>query len=363
MLMTKCTEVDIALIVRLLRDGAPLPKELREKIVFEDELDQAHKDNGKPPLHEHLRGLIGTELRRRGLFDEIRDVASSDIPVLIEGEKGTGKKLIAQTIHEMGSRGNGPFIMVDCSSLPDVMAESQLLGHIRGAFAGAMVEKTGLIEMADHGTIVLDEVDALPLKMQALLLRFLENNSIGRLGSSQQIAVDARVIATSHLDLNAVVTAGSFRDDLFLHLSAKTLSVPPLRERRDDILVLANFFHKKYAELKHTRIMGFSADALEALWHYKWPGNVTELENMIKRALVKVRSRKIRPEDLGLGTPIERIQHADKTLKNAREEWEKDRILQALSKNRDNITRTAEDLGVSRPTLYGLMEKLKISKP
>jgi DNA-binding NtrC family response regulator len=361
--MTKFTEAEIELIVKHLRDGMLLPKEWRGKIVFADEPDKSHEANGKQPLYENLNGLIGIELRRRGIFDEIRNISASDIPVLIEGEKGTGKKLIARTIHKMGSRANGPFMMVECSSLSDVLSESQLLGHTRGAFTGAVVEKKGLIEIADHGTIVFDEVDALPLKTQALLLRFLENRSISRLGSDQQKYVDARVIATSHQDLKAAASDGRFRDDLYFHLSGITLAIPSLRERRDDIHALANFLYQKYVKQKNLRARGFSADALEALWHHKWPGNVTELENRIKGALVTAQDRKLRPEDLGLGTPMEKIQYSGMTLKDAREKCEKDLILQALSKNRDNITKSAEDLGISRPTLYELMEKLKISKP
>jgi two-component system NtrC family response regulator len=171
------------------------------------------------------------------------------------------------------------------------------------------------------------------------------------------------VIATSHRDLKVAVREGSFREDLYVHISAMTLAIPPLRERRDDIFVLANFFHQKYATLNNMRVMGFSADALEALWHYKWPGNVTELENGIKGAVVTAGGRKIRPEDLGLGTPVEKIQYSGMNLKKARERFLRDLILQALSKNGDNITKTAEDLGISRTTLYELREKLKISRP
>jgi two-component system NtrC family response regulator len=361
--MTKLTEVEIELIVKLLRDEAPLPKQLRRKIAFEDDPEEGHVDIGKQPIHKKLNGLIGNDLARRGLFDQIRATASSDIPVLVEGERGTGKRLTARTIHETDTQRNGPFISVDCSSLPEVLSESQLLGQERRAFTRAVAEKESLVEIACQGTIVFNEVDALPLRTQIVLLRFLEDKSIIHLESNQQKAVDARVIATSNRDLKAAVRDGSFREDLYVHISAIKLAIPPLRERRDDILVLANFFHQKYATLNNMRIMGFSADALEALWHHKWPGNVTELENGIKGAVVTARGRKIRPEDLGLGTPAGKIQYAGMNLKNAREKFLKDLILQALSKNGDNITKTAEDLGISRPTLYELREKLKISRP
>ena len=361
--MTRFTEAEIDLIVELLRGGVPLPKELRGKIAFDDEPDEAHEDIGKQPFHKKLKGLIGTDLARRGIFDRIRAIASSDIPVLLEGEKGTGKRLTARTIHEMSARGDGPFIMVDCSSLSEVLSEGQSLGQERGAFTGAVAEKEGLIEMADHGTIVFIEIDGLPLKTQAVLLQFLENKSIGCMGSNQQKSVDARVIATSHQYLKAAVREGSFREDLYSHVSAITLTIPPLRERQNDILVLANFFHQKYAKLNNMRIMGFSADALEALWHHQWPGNATELENRIKGAVVMAGGRKIHPGDLGFSARMEKIQYAGMTLKDAREKLEKDLILQTLSNNKNHITKTAEDLGMSRTTLYDLMEKLKISKP
>jgi two-component system NtrC family response regulator len=360
--MTRFTEAEIGLIVELLQSGQPFPRELRGMIAFEDELEEEAPE-GKEIFHDHLKGLIGTDLARRGLFDKIRAIAPSDVPVLIEGEKGTGKRLAARTIHGTGLREKGPFIVVDCVSLPEALAEGQLQGYEQGAFTGAVAEQEGLIEMADHGTIVFNEVDALPMKAQAVLLRFLENKTIGPLGSNQQKPVDARVIATSHQNLQAAIREGRFRQDLYFHLSAITLTVPPLRERRDDIPVLANFFQQKYAKLNQTEIKGFSPDALEALWHHKWPGNVAELENRIKGAVVTARGRKIRPKDLGLGAQMEKIPYAGMTLKDARAKLEKDLIEQALLNNKNNLTKAAEDLGISRPTLYDLMEKVKIPKP
>jgi two-component system NtrC family response regulator len=360
-LMARFTEAEIGLIVELLQSGEPLPKALRWKIAFEDELADA--PDGSALLHEKLKGLIGTDLKRMGLFDKIHMIAPSDFPILIVGENGTGKKLIARTIHETGLRGKGPFILVDCSSLSEAHAENQLLGHESGAFTGAVTGQEGLIEMAAHGTVVFNDIDALPIKAQAVLLRFLENKCIGRLGSNQQKSVDARVIATSHQDLKAAVIAGRFRDDLYFHVSVITLAIPPLRERRDDIPVLASFFHQKYAKLSMKGITGFSADALEALWYHKWPGNVTELENRIKGAVVTAGGQKIRPEDLGLGARMEKIQYAGTTLKDARAKLEKDLIERTLLINKNNITKTAWDLGISRPTLYELMEKVKIPKP
>jgi two-component system NtrC family response regulator len=183
------------------------------------------------------------------------------------------------------------------------------------------------------------------------------------LGSNTQKSVDARVIATSHRDLQAAVRDGRFRDDLYFHVSGITLAIPPLRERRDDISVLASFFQQKYAELNNEGIIGISADALEALWYHKWPGNVTELESRIKGAVTTVRGRKICAEDLGIGVRAEKIQYAGMSLKEARAKLEKDLIEQSLLNNKNNITKAAEDLRISRPALYELMEKVKIPKP
>lgn len=359
------TQIELEILFDLLREGNPLPASYKDRIVFEDDnSDSDDESNSKKPMVlEKLNDLIGSDLKKRGLFDKIRMIACSDIPVLIEGEKGAGKKLMARTIHEIGLGNDNPFIMVDCSSMSDDLSESQLLGHTRGAFTGAITEKKGLIEMADHGTIVFNEVDKLPIRSQVLLLRLLENKSIERLGSNKQLSIETRVIATSHNDLKEAIQKGSFRDDLYFHISSVTLPIPPLRERRDDIPALAKFFLDKYARQSNKRLAGFSAPALGVLWHHNWPGNVTELENRIKGAVVMTTGRKIIPKDLGFDIPKDTMKYAGMTLKDAREKMETEMVLKTLAKHKNNITRTADELGISRPTLYELMEKLKIPKP
>jgi two-component system NtrC family response regulator len=361
----KFTEIEIEILVDLLREGSPLPRVYKDRIVFEDDYGEADEepDSQQPLSSENLMGLIGSDLKKTGLFDQIRKIAHSDIPVLIEGEKGTGKRLAARTIHEMGPRAGGPFIIVDCGSLSEALAETQLSGHDRGAFTGAVAEKEGLIEMAQKGTIVFQDVDALTLRTQTLMLRFLETKSIVRLGSNHPKSIDARVIVTSHRDLKAAVKEGCFRDDLYFHISSITLSIPPLRARLEDIPALAKLFLQEYAKQNNKRTMVFSSEAMRALWQHNWPGNVIELENRIKRAVVLAMGRKVIPTDLGFDIPKHQNKYAGMSLRDAREKMEKDMILHTLSRHHNNITRTAEDLGISRPTLYELMEKLDIPKP
>jgi two-component system, NtrC family, response regulator len=360
----KFTEFEIEILIDLLREGRPLPDAYKDRIVFES--DNREKDDEldsqQPLIPENLMGLIGSDLKRRGLFGKIRTIASSNIPVLIEGEGGTGKKLAARTIHEMSTRANKPFIIVNCNSMSEDLSESQLLGHEKGAFTGAVTENKGLIEMANQGTIVFDEVDALTHKAQALLLQYLENETIKRLGGNKQIYVDARVIATSDKDLKVAVKEGCFRDDLYFHISSVTLSMIPLRERLNDILILANFFLQKYAKQNQKRLR-FSSQAIGVLLHHMWFGNVTELEHRIKGAVVMANGRKINPEDLGFENPLRKDEYAGMTLKEAREQAERNIINHVLIKYANNISKAATELGISRPTLYELTDKLKIPKP
>jgi DNA-binding NtrC family response regulator len=282
----KLTEQEIDFITEFLRMGEPLPKEFKEKVIFQGKNgapdEKAHIKH--PLIHEYLKGLVGTELKRQGLFDKIRMIALSDISVLIEGERGTGKKLVAKTIHEIGPQANGPFIMVDCNSISDELSESLLSGHERGAFPGAIKEKKGLIEMAGQGTIVFNEIEKLPTKGQAIVLRFLQNNTIERLGSNKLIPVDARLIATSHSELKTAVKEGIFRNDLYFHISSVKLSIPPLRERRGDIQALGNFFLLKYAIKRHKKITGFTPAALEALWCHELARECDRVGKSYKRS-------------------------------------------------------------------------------
>jgi two-component system NtrC family response regulator len=289
-------------------------------------------------------------------------VAGSDAQVLISGESGTGKELVARAIHRLSERGTNSFVAINCGAIPENLLESELFGHEKGAFTGAHTRRAGRIEAAHRGTLFLDEVGELPVALQVKLLRFLQEHRLERVGGRQEIAVDVRVIAATNADLDREMKAETFREDLYYRLAVVRLSLPPLRERGDDVSVLAKLFLERFAAENKKNITGFTSEALEAVQAHDWPGNVRELENRVKRAIIMAEGRKLTSADLELSSsPAER--HRSVTLKEAREELERDLIRRTLRKHNGNMTRTAAELQVSRPTLYELMEKLGIRKP
>lgn len=303
--------------------------------------------------------LVGQSAAIQHLRRQIAKVAQAEAPVLIWGESGSGKELTAQAIHNHSRRASGPFIAVNCGAIPASLIQSELFGYERGAFTGAAKEKRGLIESAAGGTLFLDEISDLPLELQANLLRFLQERTINRIGSSRSIEVDVRVIAASHMRLQDAVTAGRFRDDLLYRLNVLPLTVPALRERTEDLELLVSHFFKMFAHEKSPRLTGFSNRAMLAIKAYGWPGNVRELINRIRRAMVMSEGRLITPEDLGLQVPAE-LRNGE-ALEEARIRAERDAIHVCLRGSGSNVTRAARDLGVSRMTLYRLMEKHGIS--
>lgn len=299
--------------------------------------------------------MVGVSPVMQALFRNIRKIAGVDAPVLIAGESGTGKELTAQSIHERSSRAKGPFVTVNCGALPANLIQSELFGYEKGAFTGATQRKIGRIEAAAGGTIFLDEIGDLPLEMQVNLLRFLQEKTIERVGSTESIPVDVRVFAATHVDLEKAVKEGRFREDLYYRLNVLPIRVPPLRERQGDIEVLAHFFFNKFAAEKRPNIQGFSQYTLHLMNSHDWPGNVREMINRIRRALVMCEGRLITPADLGLERRISK--RLLQTLEEARLAAEKEAIRNALRRARDNVSRAAKELGVSRVTLYRLMEK------
>lgn len=302
--------------------------------------------------------MVGTSPSMRRLFETIRKVAAVDAPVLISGESGTGKELTAHAIHERSARRNGPFNAVNCAALPSNLIQSELFGHEKGSFTGATQRKIGRIEATAGGTILLDEIGDLPLEAQINLLRFLEGNFIQRVGSVSEIHVDVRVIAATHVNLEQAVAEQRFREDLYHRLNVLQAHTPALRERQDDIELLAKFFFDKFSCEKTTQLRGFSQHALNVMRKYAWPGNVRELINRVRRALVMCDNRLIRPTDMGL----ERRQSPRHvmTLEQARKNAERKAVLTALANNRFNIQRAANDLSISRITLYRLIDKHQI---
>jgi two-component system NtrC family response regulator len=297
--------------------------------------------------------LWGESPPMQEVFRLIRTVAPSDYTVLITGESGTGKELCARAIHEASHRAGKPFIPINCGAIPEKLLESELFGHEKGAFTDAVAQKRGKFELAHQGTLLLDEVGELPTQLQVKLLRFLQDQKVERLGSTKLLEVDVRIISATNRSLEELVKAEQFREDLFYRVSVINIRMPPLRERGDDILLLARSFLRIAAgEQKRDRLK-LSSPAEAALRGYAWPGNVRELENKIRRAALLAAGNSIRPADLGLD--LAAVSGQD--LGSVRDQAERQAIIQSLSRHRGNVTRTARELGVSRTTLYGLMRK------
>jgi two-component system, NtrC family, response regulator len=334
-------------------------KVLLKRAFYLASLEKENQAMQKRLGNNTFEGMIGSSPQMEEVFSTIRKVAPSDVPVLITGDSGTGKELVAKAIHSLSGRKDGPFVVINCGAIPENLLESELFGHEKGSFTGAHVQRKGRVELSQGGTLFLDEIGELPLGLQVKMLRFLQEQVIERVGGREQIAVDARVIAATNRDLKEGMKDGTFREDLYFRLGVITISLPCLREREGDILLLSNAFLKRYAEEGKRKLAGFTEEAVDALEAYEWPGNVRELENKIKRAVVMADGTKVRAEDLEMAKTGRR---EDRSLKDAREAVEREMVLKALTRNQQNMTRAAEELGVSRPTLYELMEKLGVER-
>ena len=307
-----------------------------------------------------FEGMLGTSPKMQDVFSVIRKVATTDAPVLVAGESGTGKELVAGAIHRLSIRQANPFIVINCGAIPENLLESELFGHEKGAFTGAHIQRKGRFEMADGGTLFLDEIGELPMTLQVKLLRFLQERVVERVGGREQIEVDTRIIAATNRDLKEAMQAGTFREDLYYRLGVIFISIPPLRERSGDVLLMAKAFMERYAEENKKKIKGFTLDAIDAIEKYNWPGNVRELENRIKRAVIMCDGQKLTPEDLEMAAPL--APYEAMSLKEARESLERELIIKAMIRNTDNLTKAATELGISRPTLYDLMSKFGLIK-
>ena len=335
-------------------------KVVLKRAFYVSSLERENRLLQKQAGSEGFQGMLGVSPQMQEVFSIVRKVATTDAPVLIVGESGTGKELVAQAIHRLSGRKDEPFIVINCGAIPETLLESELFGHEKGAFTGAHIQRKGRIEAARGGTLFLDEIGELSLGLQVKLLRFLQEQVIERIGGREQIRVDARVITATNRDLKQAMKTGAFREDLYFRLAVVSIPMPHLRDREGDLLMLAKAFLNRYAEEGKRKITGFNNQAIRAIESYSWPGNVRELENRIKRAVIMAEGGKITPADLELGAHHARDEFLN--LKEAREALEKEMILKALAKNKDNITRAAESLGISRPTLYELMEKLEIER-
>ena len=305
--------------------------------------------------------MVGRSPAMARLAATIAKVAATEAPVLVTGESGTGKELAAVAVHRRSRRAAGPFVPINCAALPKTLIASELFGHEKGAFTGADQRRIGRIQAADRGTVFLDEIGDLPMDLQAHLLRFLQESTIDRVGGHHPIKVDVRVIAATNVPLRKAVAEGRFREDLFFRLNVLTIEMPPLRERGEDIDDLAAFFVTKFAREAGKGVRGLSTEAQRLLLHYAWPGNIRELIATMRRAVVMADGPLIRPDDLGLPTAEESPPLPSGSLEAARRETEEGLVRQALGRHRHNIKRTAESLGISRVTLYRLIEKYGIS--
>ena len=309
---------------------------------------------------ESFEGLLGTSPQMQRVFNSIRKVATTDAPVLVLGESGTGKEMIAQAIHQRGARRSGPFIAINCSAIPETLLESELFGHEKGSFTGAHLQRKGRIETASGGTLFLDEIGEIPLLLQVKLLRFLQEQRVERVGGRQEIQVDTRVVAATNVELKKAITEGKFREDLYYRLAVVVVHLPPLREREGDVRLLAQEFLRRNAAANGKDGLGFSQDAIKALLAHAWPGNVRELENRVKRAVIMAEGKRLSAEDLELESPS--ASPLSLNLKEARESAERDVIQRALRKHGGKISAAAGELGISRPTLYELMDKLGLAR-
>jgi DNA-binding NtrC family response regulator len=302
--------------------------------------------------------IIGASAAMREIETLVQKVAPTDSTVLICGETGTGKELVARAIHNQSYRKDKPFIVIDCAGLVENLFESELFGHVKGSFTGATETKHGRFEVANSGTVFLDEIGNISLNIQAKLLRVLQEKQITRVGSAQVINVDVRIIAATNKDLQQCIKQGTFRDDLFYRLSVVPVNLAPLRERQEDIPLLAEYFLRKYSKKRARDITAISAPAMELLAEYDWPGNVRELENVIERAVVLAGAQTIEPADLLYYDLAGRTPPSDNVANStALAEVEKQHILETLKKSEDHIGKAADALGIDRKTL-----RLKLKK-
>ncbi len=290
----------------------------------------------------------------------IERVAAADVSVMLLGASGTGKELLAKAVHDLSPRKRGEFVAINCAAIPENLLEAELFGYERGAFTGAVKTTPGKIEQAQGGTLFLDEVGDIPLPLQVKLLRFLQERVIERIGGRSMIAVDTRIVCATHQDLDSMIAAGSFRDDLYYRLAEIVVMIPSLAERPGDAVLLARHFVTRFARSMNPKVHGLGPDAAEAIDAHGWPGNVRELENRIKRAVIMADGRTVSAADLDLGARQADDQSLAINLRAAREVADRRAIRQAMARTENNISSAAKLLGISRPTLYDLIKQYQL---
>ncbi|MDR3437881.1 PEP-CTERM-box response regulator transcription factor [Telmatospirillum sp.] len=323
---------------------------------LEEENERLAKSEVSP-----LAGLVASSPQMLQVCRTAERVASANIALLITGESGTGKEVLARTIHDLSPRAGRSFVAINCAAIPDNLLESELFGHEKGAFTGAVKQTIGKVEQAHLGTLFLDEIGDMPLPLQAKLLRFLQNRTIERIGGRKEIEVDVRVLSATNCDLKVMMKEGGFREDLFYRLNEVAIHIPPLRERPGDAVLLAKYFLGKYTKDFQRAPKAFTVDALAAIGTYPWPGNVRELENRVKRSMLMADGKSITAADLDLGMDNPAEAAPMPTLRQIRLQAESEAVTRALALTDNNVSDAAQLLGVSRPTLYELMRTANVN--
>ncbi|TWI62976.1 two-component system NtrC family response regulator [Pseudoduganella lurida] len=318
-------------------------------------LQQEHRRLQQSGADAPLAGVISRDPALLKVCRSVEKVAPSGATVMVLGESGTGKEVLARALHQLSSRAKERFMAINCAAIPETLLESELFGYEKGAFTGAAKQTKGKVELAHGGTFFLDEVGDLPLPLQAKLLRFLQERVIERVGGHEEIAVDVRIVCATHQNLKALAASGRFREDLYYRLSEIVLTIPPLRERTGDAVLLAQHFRNRFCAQEGRPLLHFAPDALAQIARHAWPGNVREMENCIRRAIIMADGPTITADDLGLG--LGPVEDEPLNLRQVRDEAEYRAIVKALARVDGNIVKASELLGVSRPTLYDLLER------
>jgi len=328
-------------------------------LEFARQLDELRADKAElvSRLEEQAYGeILGSADAMRDIFRKVEKVAGTDISVLVTGETGTGKELIAREIHHRSARKSGPFVAINCGAIPENLLESELFGHARGAFTGAVATRPGRFQAATGGTLFLDEIGEMPAPLQVKLLRALQDHTVTKVGETKPEPIDIRVVAATNKNLDEELKAGRFREDLYYRINVVHLHLPPLRERGEDAVMLSKYFLRRATRELNIKVKDFNKTALNAIRHFRWPGNIRQLENRIKKAVVLAEGPYITPEDLDL-----KPEELDPILPlaQAQEEWRKRYINEVLERNNANRTKTAKDLGVDPRTIFRHLERME----
>ncbi|MCB1100434.1 MAG: PEP-CTERM-box response regulator transcription factor [Verrucomicrobiae bacterium] len=335
------------------------------RCVYVSDLEREYRQLQNSQHAAAFEGMHGASPAMQRVFMMLKKVAGSNAPALILGESGTGKEMVARAIHNQSNRREEPFVAINCSAIPETLLESELFGYEKGAFTGADRQRKGLIEGAEGGTLFLDEIGELSASIQVKLLRFLQERRLQRVGGREELEIDTRLVAATNANLKSAIEEGRFREDLYFRLAVVVLELPPLRDRGDDAVVLAQRFLADFIRDNESTSRSFSPHAIAAIRDYDWPGNVRELQNRVQRAAIMAEGKQIAPSDLELDDEIQKgsDELSGSGLKGAKDQLEHEMLHSALQRHKGKITDVAKELGVSRPKVYDMIERFGLKKP